>query len=187
MNQVSYLKIVDGIAVDTKIFFGSKKRVKEFLDLISSCGSIALASSEWKLSPLEVQDLIDIDPVFQKLVARSLRLALELAEGVLYMRAVNGYIEETIVDGVVTGEKKKYSDSCLMNYLKANSGKYNAAKPAVNPAGTNKLSQVAESFDIEVPSYDALLEINNNHNQSKENKDGEDGEDGRDEQDKISR
>lgn len=166
MGKISYLKIVDGISPDTRIFFISKKKVKEFLDLISSCGSVALASSKWKLSPLEVQDLIDSDIVFQKLVARSLQLALELAEGVLYERAVRGYIEETIVDGVITGEKKKYSDSCLMHYLKANSDKYNVAKST----GGNKFAGTSERFEIEVPDYSTLLDNTKDKEDSKDEK-----------------
>lgn len=161
MNQVSYLKIVDGISTDTRIFFGSKKRVKEFLDLISSCGSVALASSKWDLSPIEVQDLIDNDSVLQKLVERSLKLALELAEGVLYERAVNGYVEETLVDGVVTGEKKKFSDTCLMNYLKANSAKYNPPKATTTEVKevVNKLNEgVSKGLDIEVPVFEAPIQ-----------------------------
>jgi len=161
MNQVSYLKIVDGISTDTRIFFSSKKRVKEFLDLISSCGSVALASSKWDLSPLEVQDLIDNDSILQKLVERSLKLALELAEGVLYERAVNGYVEETLVDGVVTGEKKKFSDTCLMNYLKANSDKYNPPKAITTEVKevANKLNEgVSKGLDIEVPVFEAPIQ-----------------------------
>ena len=150
MNQVSYLKIVDGISTDTRIFFGSKKRVKEFLDLISSCGSVALASSKWSLSPLEVQDLIDNDSALQKLVTRSLKLSLEIAEGVLYERAVNGYTEETIVEGVKVGEKKKYSDSCLLSYLKANSGKYSGTKIGKTP------SNLEQGYDIEIPAFEDM-------------------------------
>lgn len=130
MSSPYELRIIDGISIYTKKFFTTKRRVKEFLDLISSCGSVALASSKWSLSPLEVQDLIDNDSALQKLVERSLKLALELAEGVLYERAVNGYVEKTLVDNVVIAEKKKYSDTCLMNYLKANSDKYNPPKAA---------------------------------------------------------
>ena len=149
MKQTSYIKILDGILEDTKIFFGSKKRIKEFLDLVASCGSVALASSKWGLSPLEVQDVIKNDPTLQSLISLSLKLALEIAEGVLYERAVNGYIEETIVDGVKTGEKKKYSDSCLLSYLKANSDKYSSTK--INTS--NRSNNLGQGYDIEIPIF----------------------------------
>lgn len=150
MKQASYLKILDGIGEDSRIFFGSKKRIKEFLDLVSNCGSVALASSKWELSPLEVQEVIRNDAVLQNLISLSLKLALEIAEGVLYERAVNGYTEETIVDGVKTGEKKKYSDSCLLSYLKANSGKYSTARISVG----NRSSDLGQGYDIEIPDFE---------------------------------
>ena len=150
MKQASYLKILDGIGEDSRAFFGSKKRIKEFLDLVSNCGSVALASSKWGLSPLEVQEIIRNDAVLQNLISLSLKLALEIAEGVLYERAVNGYTEETIVDGVKTGEKKKYSDSCLLSYLKANSGKYSTARINVG----NRSSDLGQGYDIEIPDFE---------------------------------
>ena len=150
MVQTSYLKILDGIGENSRTFFGSKKRIKEFLDLVSNCGSVALASSKWALSPLEVQEIIRNDAVLQNLISLSLKLALEIAEGVLYERAVNGYTEETIVDGVKTGEKKKYSDSCLLSYLKANSGKYNTARINVG----NRSSDLGQGYDIEIPDFE---------------------------------
>jgi len=150
MKQASYLKILDGIGEDSRTFFGSKKRIKEFLDLVSNCGSVALASSKWGLSPLEVQEVIRNDAVLQNLISLSLKLALEIAEGVLYERAVNGYTEETIVDGVKTGEKKKYSDSCLLSYLKANSGKYSTARISVG----NRSSDLGQGYDIEIPDFE---------------------------------
>jgi hypothetical protein len=79
-----------------------------------------------------------------------MKLALEIAEGVLYERAVNGYTEETIVDGVKTGEKKKYSDSCLLSYLKANSGKYSTARISVG----NRSSDLGQGYDIEIPDFE---------------------------------
>lgn len=155
MKQTSYIKILAGILEDTRLFFGSKKRIKEFLDQVAECGSVALASSKWKLSPLEVQEIIKKDPILQKLVALSLKLAIEIAEGVLYERAVNGYTEETITEGIKTGEKKKYSDSCLLSYLRANSGKYAHAKIS-NKAPSN----LAQGNDIEIPTFDLVEEDN---------------------------
>jgi len=146
MKQTSHIKILDGILESTRLFFGSKKKVKEFFDLVATCGSVALASSRSRFSPLEVQEVINNDVAMQKLASRSLKLALEIAEGILYDRAVNGYTEETIVDGVKTGEKKKYSDSCLVNYLKANSGKYNNK----SVAGT----AISDSIDVEVVDFE---------------------------------
>ena len=154
MKQTSYIKILDGILEDTRLFFGSKKRIKEFLDLVAECGSVALASSKWKLSPLEVQEIIKKDPILRKLIAASLRLALEIAEGVLYERAVNGYTEETLTDGVKTGEKKKYSDSCLLSYLRANSGKYASVKIS-NKTPRN----IVQGNDIEIPTFTELEDI----------------------------
>lgn len=146
MTQISNLKVVEGISKQSISFFGTKKKVKEFFDLVSTCGSVALASSRSGLSPLEVQEVINNDIAMQKLASRSLKLALEIAEGILYDRAVNGYTEETIVDGVKTGEKKKYSDSCLVNYLKANSGKYNN-KSVVGTA-------ISDNIDVEIVDFE---------------------------------
>ncbi len=150
MTQPSNLRIVNGISTYTRSFFVTKKRVKEFLDLVASCGSVALASSKWGFSPLEVQEVIKNDHTLQKLIVLSLKLALEIAEGVLYERAVNGYTEETIVDGIKTGEKKKYSDSCLLSYLKANSDKYSSTKISAS----NRSSDLGRGYDIEIPDFE---------------------------------
>lgn len=147
------IKIVKGVSSITRGFFITYKRVKEFLDLISNCGSVALASSKFGLSPLEAQEIIDNDPAFAKLIRRSLKLALEIAEGVLYERAVNGYTEETIVDGIKTGEKRKYSDSCLLSYLKANSGKYSNVKVVNGSKG-----HLGSGLNIELPEFIGLEE-----------------------------
>tara|TARA_B110000503_G_C7091859_1_gene389784 strand:+ start:703 stop:1161 length:459 start_codon:yes stop_codon:yes gene_type:complete len=150
MTQSFDIKIIEGISAQTIRFFKKKRSVKEFLDLVAESGSVALASSKWKLSPLEVQEIIKQDIVLQRLTSLSLKLALEIAEGVLYERAVNGYTEETIVDGVKTGEKKKYSDSCLLSYLKANSGKYSGTKIGKTP------SNLEQAYDIEIPAFEEV-------------------------------
>ena len=47
----------------------------------------------------------------QRLVNLNLAFSLEVAEGVLYERAVNGFMEEVYVDGKKVGEKKKFSSN----------------------------------------------------------------------------
>ena len=145
----SYFQIVDGISEKSKNFFGSKKKVKEFLDLVSTCGSVAFASNKQSFSALEVEKTIKCDDRLKELVNNSLNLALEMAEGVLYERAVNGYTEETIVEGVKVGEKKKYSDSCLLSYLKANSSKYSVTRTIVS----SKASDINQNCEIEIPDF----------------------------------
>ncbi len=144
------MKALESIGKEALIFFGSKKKIKEFLELVSTCGSVALSSSKLKLSPLRVSEIIGNDKKLMELINQSLKLAIEIAEGVLYERAVNGYTEETIIDGVKTGEKKKYSDSCLLSYLRANSCKYSSS----SSSSTSKTASYLEpAADTEIPTF----------------------------------
>ena len=80
-----------------------------------------------------------------RLVNLSLKYANEIAKSTLYDRAINGYMEEVFVDGKKVGQKKKFSISCLIHYLKTMDSK--------NKDTSNDLST---GYDIEVPEYNAL-------------------------------
>jgi hypothetical protein len=147
------LKIINDVSRSTKFFFKSKEMVKEFLDLIASCSSVSLAAVKLGLSPLEVHEVINKDAEMKRLVDLSLAFALEVAEGVLYERAVNGFMEEVYAGGEKVGEKKKFSDSCLMNYLKSNSSKYNGkANSASINSTTSGVSD--KGYNIVVPDFE---------------------------------
>jgi hypothetical protein len=66
------------------------------------------------------------DPVFSAGWDEALKVALIKAEDELYRRAVKGWEEPVFYKGEETGHVQKFSDTCLIFFLKANNPeKYN--------------------------------------------------------------
>ena len=139
-------QLIDDISPVVLNYFGAKKRVKEFLELVTNTASVALAASKMGLSVLEVYEVIDSDEQMIRLVNLSLQYAHEIAQSTLYDRAINGYMEEVFVDGKKVGEKKKFSVSCLIHYLKRMDNKKNT--------DANRNNDLGIGYNIEVPQYD---------------------------------
>jgi hypothetical protein len=74
---------------------------------------------------MQLPRIIRSDRHLRKCIDLALASSLEAAEGVLYDRAINGYEELTYnKDGECIARKKKYCSKSLLEYLKANSDKY---------------------------------------------------------------
>jgi hypothetical protein len=74
---------------------------------------------------MRLPSIIKGDKHLNKCVDFALKHAAETAEAVLYDRAINGYEELTYnKDGECIARKKKYCSKSLLEYLKANSDKY---------------------------------------------------------------
>ena len=121
----------------TTSFFGSKKKIYEFIELICNTSSIALAGSKMDLNPLSLLNVINSDKSLMTAINLAKEYAAEVAEGTLYERAVYGYDDEVYY----VQEKKikrvhKYSDRALIDYLRANDIKYKTKNNGVVAGGS---------------------------------------------------
>ena len=121
----SYLNSIDK---ETIRYFASLKKVKEFIEEVCYNGSVELAATKRTISPIVLHKIISSDKNLNKCVQLAIEFAIKVAEGILYERAVNGYEEEIYKDGECIGMRKKYSDKALIEFLKANSLKYQTKK-----------------------------------------------------------
>ena len=106
--------------------FGFRDNISGFLLCLGECGNlISAAKKSDVISPLILHRLINSDKYFSKCVDLALQCAVDRAEGILYDRAINGYEEITYnKDNEPITIKKKYCSKSLLEYLKANSKKY---------------------------------------------------------------
>ena len=133
MNKLSYPlpdKLLDKqlakISNSTIGKFGGRDNVSSFLQALSESGNVICAGKKVAfISPIYLYRLINGDKALKKCARLALQFAADRAEGVLYDRAVNGYEEVTYnKDGACIAIKKKYCSKSLLEYLKANSAKY---------------------------------------------------------------
>ena len=110
-----------GINRGTLEFFNSCRRVMFFLDEVISRGNEYYACKELGYDLYRYERIKENDKRLKELVDKALVFASEIAEGILYERAVQGYRD---------GEsgKLKYSDQGLKTYLTANHKRYNTKK-----------------------------------------------------------
>jgi len=129
-NYGLFEKHLSRILPNTIKKFGSLDNVSSFLLSLGECGNLISAAKKSNLmllgiSPLVLHRLINSDKYFSKCVDLALQCAVDRAEGVLYDRAINGYEEITYnKDNEAIAIKKKYCSKSLLEYLKANSKKY---------------------------------------------------------------
>jgi hypothetical protein len=114
------------ISAATVSKFGSLENVIRFLECLRLKGNLALAVQEVDfILPMRLPIIIKGDKHLGKCVDLALKHAAEIAEAVLYDRVINGYEELTYnKDGECIARKKKYCSKSLLEYLKANSDKY---------------------------------------------------------------
>ncbi len=126
LNYRLFDKYLTKLSADTIAKFGSHENVVLFLQSLCETGNIASsARSVIVASIIQLHQLIHSDKALTKCVAMALEYATKAAEGVLYDRAINGYEELTYdTDGKIIARKKKYCSKSLLEYLKANSAKY---------------------------------------------------------------
>ncbi|WP_341794132.1 MULTISPECIES: hypothetical protein [unclassified Rickettsia] len=125
-NYKLFDKHLNKIAASTIDKFGSRDNIVIFLQELCEIGNIGLAAKKVIVgSPIHLHKLIHDDKYLTKCVSLALRYASERAEAVLYDRAINGYEELTYNEqGECIARKKKYCSRSLLEYLKANSPKY---------------------------------------------------------------
>ena len=140
------LSQIEGSSIE---FFGCEETVTKFINLVCHTGSVALAGQRLELAPLMLHSVIKKDVSLKYIVSLAKEYAKEVAEGILYERAVHGYEEETHNEGDGNSKKKKYSDRALVDYLRANDQKYK----------TKSNGQVAGGYKQNDPLQIELLEF----------------------------
>lgn len=137
--------------------FGSSDNLLLFLEALTKSGNVVAAVKKVEgipISPLQIHRVISKDIYLAKCVNMALSLADEIAESVMYERAINGY-EELSYDktGECIGKKKKYCSKLLLEYLKASSEKYRyvKSKRRSNPADSEE--EDSEEVRYEVKSF----------------------------------
>ena len=126
LNYHLFDKYLNKISASTISQFGSQENVALFLQILCETGNIALSSKKIIVAQvIQLHQLIHNDKALTKCVSIALGYATKTAEAVLYDRAINGYEELTYDhEGNITARKKKYCSKSLLEYLKANSVKY---------------------------------------------------------------
>lgn len=142
---IGFKSYLNSIEKETIRCFGSLRNVREFIEEVCYNGSVELAATKRAISPISLDEIVSSDKNFSKCVQLAIEFAIKVAEGILYERAVNGYEEEIYKDGECIGTRKKYSDKALIEFLKANSLKYQTKK---EDGGTTNIIKV-ESFNDE--------------------------------------
>ncbi|WP_342270120.1 hypothetical protein [Rickettsia endosymbiont of Orchestes rusci] len=156
-----YLSKISKATIDK---FGSPENVITFLQELCDTGHVGLAAKKITdlsplVSPLLLHKVIHNDRHLSKCVRLAKNYSAEMAEAVLYDRAINGYEELTYNEqGECIARKKKYCPKSLLEYLKANSPKYQGGNKAVveNKKHDNgKTPQLSEIGNFEVEAYGA--------------------------------
>jgi len=150
-----HMRIDDKINQEVVNFFGTLKRAKDFLLLLSQTSSVAAAAIRMNKNPIEVKNLLAAEEDYAKLAHSSLADSKELLQSALYERLVSGEVEVVYGENKQKiGEKKKFNVRGLLDFLKLNQD-YELKKS--NP---KRISQREVSTDIDlgedfvVPKFD---------------------------------
>ena len=128
---------LDKLNSKTVKFFENLDNVKEFLSHVCNTSSVALSSNKMNLNTFTLYQIIKNDALFASSIELAKEYSAEIAEGVLYERAVHGYDEEIYdLDEKKIKRVHKYSDGALRDYLRANNPKYRT-KSNGQVAGSN--------------------------------------------------
>ena len=133
---------------DTLLFFGELQGVYEFIELICKTSSIALSGSKMNLSAVELLRVVNADKSLMTAISLAKEYATEIAEGILYERAVYGYDEE-VYDATEQKVKRvhKCSDRALIDYLRANDAKYRLKSGKASVSSTEPLRLELVNFE----------------------------------------
>lgn len=116
---------LDKLNPKTLDFFGSQEKVKEFLGYVCNTSSIALSGDKMGLNSFMLYGIVQSDQLLNQAVKVAKEYSAEIAEGILYERAVYGYDEEIYdVEEQKIKRVHKYSDGALRDFLRANNPKY---------------------------------------------------------------
>lgn len=167
-NYGLFEKYLAKISSSTISKFGSIDDISNFLLYLCEHGNIVIAAKKAGcISPLRLHRVINSDKYLTKCVNLALAIAVDRAEGVLYDRAINGYEEVTYnKDNQAIATKKKYCSKSLLEYLKANSQKYQTRKhdagyhrknndEAEQITKAQEMSKMIDVANFEIESYEA--------------------------------
>ncbi|WP_341758143.1 hypothetical protein [Candidatus Tisiphia endosymbiont of Ditula angustiorana] len=128
-NYGLFNKYLEKLSNETISKFGSQENVILFLQALCESGNSLSAAKNSAVLPLQLPLIIHKDKYLNKCVKLALQYAVDKAEGVLYDRAINGYEDITYnKDNQPIATKRKYCSKSLLEYLKANSEKYQTRK-----------------------------------------------------------
>jgi hypothetical protein len=160
-NYALFDKHLSKIASTTVTQLGSMDNVLKFLQALCDSGNIAFAAKavtdliSTGIEPIRLHKIIREDRYLAKCVRLALAYAAEIAEGVLYDRAINGYEEISYnKNGECVARKKKYCSKSLLEYLKANSPKYRAAGKSKKEAAGARKKEKAGNMETEIASFE---------------------------------
>ena len=94
----------------------------EFLAAYQGVGTIEGACRVAEVGRRTHYDWIDRDPAYAARFEETHEAAVDDAEAELRRRGIHGYDEPIVYKGEVVGTVKKYSDACLIFYLKGRRG-----------------------------------------------------------------
>ena len=82
-------------------------------------GSLALAVYECDLNPFEINKIMENDKVFHNSIEDALAYAVDLVEGFIYKKGIQGFDElEKDANRKILKEKRQFDVRCLSEYLK---------------------------------------------------------------------
>gem|GEM_PF-1887674 len=172
-NYALFNKHLSKISKATIDKFGSIENIIIFLLELCECGHVGLAAKRLEehsssISPLILYKIINNDRQLRKCVKLARCYATEMAEAVLYDRAINGYEEVTLnAQGECITRKKKYCSKSLLEYLKANSAKYQTVgKLSYSNKGNKHTDEIGSINGTSIFKIEAYESDNNTENSS---------------------
>ncbi|HJD57435.1 hypothetical protein [Candidatus Tisiphia endosymbiont of Ptychoptera albimana] len=159
-NYGLFEKYLAKISSSTISKFGSIDDISNFLLYLCEHGNIIIAAKKAGcISPLRLHRVINGDKYLAKCVNLALAIAVDRAEGVLYDRAINGYEEVTYnKDNQAIATKKKYCSKSLLEYLKANSQKYQIRK---HEGSSFRKSGCGTEQKIQAQEMEKMIDVTN--------------------------
>lgn len=94
------------------------ERKKRFLDAVRKDGTISGACRLSKISRITHYLWLSNDPVYVEAFRHAMEDAVDSAERELRRRGIDGYDEPVFYQGEQIARIKKYSDACLMFYMR---------------------------------------------------------------------
>jgi hypothetical protein len=115
--QHLYLKNVKKVTRD--YFKQYDITANDFINSICQSGAVSTAVNNTGLNPVEFAKIMDKDEKLTHAINAALQFCADLCVGRLFERGAQGYSENVIdADGTVKQTTQKYSDRCLLEYLK---------------------------------------------------------------------
>ena len=106
-------------ASTVQYFADNEVNIEGFLSQIWIEGTLPLAIYKSGLNPFRINQISEKDNNFLESIEAAEAYAIDLAEGQLYRNGMYGYEEiEEDDEGNILKRRRKYSDRCLLEYIK---------------------------------------------------------------------